>query len=165
MTKNERLTQSAVVIIAVCAVGVSVWQGRISRQHLDLAQESIRVAQEHNKLIVRPYLNFFSGWVSKDTWGLNLTNEGIGPAIVKSVELTYKGKTYSHWDALLDAMNLRSSRVNSTNLGKDSPFKMDKEVSLIQLIRDPVKPIPLGVDILIKYNSIYNEPFELSTSF
>lgn len=165
MTKSEKITQFAVVIIAVGAVAVSVWQGQLSRQHLDLAQENIRISQEHNKLSVRPYLDFFSGWVEENEWRLLLMNEGVGPAIIKAVELTFDGKTYSHWDALLDGADIRDLRINSTNLGKDSPFKTDKEVIFVTLRRNSSNPKPMGISILIKYTSIYDEPFEISTNF
>ncbi len=152
MTKTEKLTQVMVVIIAVCAVVVSVWQ--------------VRISQQHNKLSVMPYLNFFSGWVSDSTWRLSLMNEGIGPAIVQSTELTYKGKTYNHWDAVLDAAEIRNLRVTSTNIGENSPFRMDKEIVFVEMINAPSDPQRFGINVLIKYTSIYGgETLELKTSF
>lgn len=152
MTRSEKLTQYLIMIVAVCAVVVSVWQ--------------VRISQEHNRLSVMPYLNFFSGWQSDSTWTLTLMNEGIGPAIVKSTTLTYKGKSYSHWDAVLDAADIRSKRVNSTNIGEDSPFRMDKEIVFLEIKNDPLKPVRYGIDVLIKYTSIYGgEIIELKTSF
>ena len=88
-------------------------------------------------------------------------NEGVGPAIVKSTELIYGGKTYTHWDAVLDAAGIRDKRVNSTNFGIDSPFATDKEVVFIELERDPTNMEPIGISIVIKYTSIYKEPDEL----
>lgn len=159
MTRGEKVTQTGVVIIAVCAVVVSVWQGRISEKHLE-------IAREHNQLSVRPYLDFFSSWASDSTWRLSLMNEGIGPAIIKSTTLTYDGKTYSHWDAVLDAAGIRDSRVNSTNIGINSPFRMDKEIVFLEILNDPKERNKFGIDILIKYTSIYEgEVSELKTSF
>gem|GEM_PF-1172909 len=152
MTRSEKITQFGVVAIAVCAVVVSIWQTRIS--------------QQHNRLSVMPYLDFFSGWTSDSTWRLDLMNEGIGPAIIKSTELTYKGKVYSHWDAVLEAANLKGERVNSTNIGVDSPFKIDKEIVFLEIKNDPSNPKTFGIDILIKYTSIYGgEIQELPISF
>lgn len=152
MSKSEKLTQFLVMTIAVCAVIVSVWQ--------------VRISQQHNKLSVMPYLDFFSGWASDSTWRLSLMNEGIGPAIIKATELTYEGKVYSHWDAVLDAANIRSERVNSTNIGVDSPFKIDKEIIFLEIKNDPLNPKTFGIDVLIKYTSIYGgEILELPISF
>lgn len=147
MSKTEKLTQFSVLLIAVCAVVVSVWQ--------------VRISQQHNKLSVRPYLDFFSGWSGENSWRLSLLNEGVGPAIVKSTELIYKGKTYSHWDAVLDAAGIREKRINSTNIGTNSPFATDKEVTFVELERDPMNATAYGISIIIKYTSIYEEPFEL----
>ncbi len=151
MTKTEKLTQVMVVIIAVCAVVVSVWQ--------------VRISQQHNKKSVMPYLNYFSGWPTDSTWRFSLMNEGIGPAIIKSVELTFNGKTFSHWDAVLDEAGIRDQRVNSYNLGVDLPFKVDKEIIFVELKGDPRNPKPFGISVVINYTSIYDEPFELSTHF
>ncbi len=141
MSKSEKLTQFSVMLIAVCAVVVSVWQ--------------VRISQQHNRLSVMPYLDFFSGWQTDSTWRMNLMNEGIGPAIIKATELSYDGKVYSHWDAVLDAAGLRDKRVNSTNVSNDSPFKIDKEVVFIELKGDPLDPKPFGIHVVIKYTSIY----------
>ncbi|OEK04190.1 hypothetical protein [Roseivirga misakiensis] len=150
-SRSEKVTQFAIVVIAVCAVVVSVWQ--------------VSIAQRHNRLSVRPYLNFFSGWATEDTWALKLQNEGIGPAIIKSVSLTYKGETYTHWDAVLDAAEIRDKRVNSINLGIDAPFKADKEIIYLQLKGDPKNRVLYGIEVLIKYTSIYDEPFEIGMRF
>lgn len=152
MNKTEKLTQLAVMTIAVCAVVVSVWQ--------------VRISQEHNKLSVMPYLDYFSGWVTDSTWRLNLLNEGIGPAIIKGTELKYKGETYSNWDALLDAIGTREIRVNSTTIGENSPFRAEKEVVFFEMLSDPLNPDPMGVEVIVKYTSIYGgEVFEVKTSF
>ncbi|MBO3700667.1 hypothetical protein [Roseivirga sp. E12] len=142
MSRSEKITQAGVVVIAVCAVVVSVWQ--------------VRISQQHNRVSVMPYLNVFSSWQTDSTWRLNLMNEGIGPAIIKSTELTYNGKTYSHWDAVLDAAGLRKDRVNSTNISNNSPFRIDKEIVFIELKGDPRNPKPFGIDVAIKYTSIYD---------
>lgn len=102
-----------------------------------------------------PYLDFFSGWQTDSTWRMNLMNEGMGPAIIKSTELTYDGKVYSHWDAVLDAAGIRADRVNSTNVSNDSPFKIDKEIVFIELKGDPLNPKPFGIHVRINYTSIY----------
>ncbi|OEK01374.1 hypothetical protein BFP97_07520 [Roseivirga sp. 4D4] len=152
MSKSEKLTQFLVMIVAVCAVVVSVWQ--------------VRISQQHNKLSVMPYLDFFSGWASDSTWRLTLMNEGIGPAIIKSTELTYDEKVYTHWDAVLDAANIRDRRVNSTNVGNDSPFKIDKEIVFLEIKNDPLNPVTFGIDVLIRYTSIYGgEIQELTIGF
>lgn len=152
MTKTERLSHYAIMVVAVSALVVSVWQ--------------VKISQEHNKLSVRPYLDFFSGWQSDDTWVLILSNEGIGPAIVKSIEYTFEGKVYTHWDAILEASGLREYRLGSLNIGLNSPVATEKTMTLLSLRRTETQfRADTGVKMLIKYESIYQEPFELEINF
>lgn len=152
LSRTEKLSHYGVVIIAISAVVVSVWQ--------------VRLAQTHNMLSVRPYMDFFSGWNTETEWEVTLSNEGVGPAILKGMEFTYQGKTYQNWDGVLDAANLDQYRINSTTFTKDSPFAVGKTMLFLKLDRTE-KDLRnrLGIDIKIKYESIYGEPFELDMSF
>ena len=152
MSRTEKLSHYAVVVIAISAVVVSVWQ--------------VKLAQTHNKLSVRPYMDFFSGWNSETEWQVTLSNEGVGPAILKEIEFTYQGQTYSNWDEVLTAADLNAYRINSTTFSKDSPFAVGKTMLFIKLNRseDGLRQ-RLGIDVKIKYESIYEEPSELNMSF
>lgn len=151
MTKTERLSHYAIMVVAVSALVVSVWQ--------------VKISQEHNKLSVRPYLDFFSGW-DYGVWRLDMSNEGVGPAVIKRVDYTYDGVTYNQLDEMLEAANLRVKRMNSTNFGKDSPFPVEKTVVFLELNRaDSSLSKPLGISVSVKYESIYKGPFELNLDF
>lgn len=151
MTKTERLSHYAIMVVAVSALVVSVWQ--------------VKISQEHNKLSVRPYLDFFSGW-NGSTWRLDMSNEGVGPAVITRVDYIYNGVTYNELDDMLNAANLKAKRTNSTNFGKNSPFAVEKTVVFLELNRqDSVLRRPLGISISVKYQSIYEEPFELNLDF
>ena len=89
MTKTEKLSHYAVVVIALTAVAISIWQGQLSKKQLEI---SIR----HNKLTVKPYLDIERFTDSdKGILEIRLSNQGYGPAIVKSWELWNDGKKYS----------------------------------------------------------------------
>jgi hypothetical protein len=152
MTKTERISHYAIMIVAVSALVVSVWQ--------------VQISQQHNRLSVRPYMDFFSGWKSADQWQLTLSNEGVGPAIIQEIDYHYQGKTYANWDECLEAAGLRKFRTNSATFGKNSPFAVDKTVIFLELKRnEEALRQSLGINVLIKYESVYEEPFELSISF
>lgn len=155
MSKGEKITQFAVVVIAVCAVVVSVWQGRI-------AAEQSEIARKHNRLTVKPYLDFFYGWYALDDWKLTLSNEGIGPAIIKKVSYKYDGETYHNWDDVLRAADLLKARTGSYNMSPDSPFAVDKTVVFLRLNIQEESVRTIGIEILIEYESVYEEPFELT---
>jgi len=147
------MSHYAVVVIAISAVVVSVWQ--------------VKLAQTHNRLSVRPYMDFFSGYVDNDNhWQITLSNEGVGPAILQSTEFTYQGKTYYTWDEVMTAANLNDYRRGGVTFSKDSPFAVGKTVIFIRLLRaEEHLRGDLGIDVKIKYESIYGESFELPMSF
>jgi len=84
--KIEKLSQYAVIIIALSALFVSVWQVRISHQH--------------NKLSVKPYLDFHLIQIDS-TLEVSFSNEGFGPAIIKKMTFTHNGKNYESLQDLL----------------------------------------------------------------
>jgi hypothetical protein len=160
LSKSEKIIQYSIMIIALAAVVVSVWQGRISQKQLE-------IQREYNRLTVKPYLNFATGWIpSGDEWEIVLTNEGIGPAIVKHTEFIYQGQKFNDWDAVLEAANVKSIRAGSWNLGTDSPFSVDKSINFLKLrIREGERSANIGIATTISYESIYGESFELSFNF
>lgn len=68
------------MLVAVCALGTTIWQGYIMRKH--------------NKLSVKPLLTTFAieniGWAE-----YRLENCGVGPAIIKNFYLFYDEKEVS----------------------------------------------------------------------
>lgn len=152
MSRTEKLSHYAVVFIAVSAVVVSIWQVRLS--HI------------HNKLTVRPFMDHFSGWSSMNEWELTLTNEGVGPAILKSMEFRYDGNTYKNWDELLKVANLSDIRLDSYTFTPDSPFAVGKTVTFLKLHRpEDSLTAHLGIHVKIKYESVYEEPFVEDITF
>ncbi|MCE7995728.1 MAG: hypothetical protein HEP71_27360 [Roseivirga sp.] len=151
MNKTEKLSHYSIMVVAVSALVVSVWQ--------------VRTSQEHNKLSVRPYLYFFTSW-NDGTWQVQMFNEGVGPAIITRVDYTYKGVTHHQIDDLLRAMDMMGKRINSTNFNGESPYSVGRASLFLHLDRsDSVHRKSLGVNVSVKYESIYEEPFELNLDF
>lgn len=82
MTRTDKLSHYGIMIIAISALVVSIWQ--------------VQLAQRHNKLSVKPYLRF---QISDSDFGdedfshkLKLINSGQGPAIITSFEFAVEGK-------------------------------------------------------------------------
>ncbi len=74
----------ASAITAVCALSVTVWQGRQN--------------YKHNKMSVRPKLSAFESYDDDGKTRLvafELINSGFGPAIIKDFILVYDGKEVS----------------------------------------------------------------------
>lgn len=150
MTKYEKFSHYAVVVIALAAVVLSAWQASLSR--------------EHNRLSVRPYLDTFTSWVEDGQWSIQVSNDGIGPAVITNVTYTYDGKSYKGWDPVLDAANIRSLRSDSHNFGSHSYMPSGKRINYLVIKKRHEDP-PIGIRALINYESIYEEPFEMSIEF
>ena len=90
MTKDEFYFWStiATLIVAMCALGLTFWQGFITRQH--------------NKLSVKPMLKF----VMKRELGfyeLKLMNCGVGPALIRTFQNYFDSQPVSE-EALLQSV-------------------------------------------------------------
>ena len=83
--KNPFSTDTVIAIAAaitsVCALLVAVYQTKLARE------------QQLNS--VWPYLITYESMDEKRKISLEVANQGIGPAIIDSVRLVYKGKSYS----------------------------------------------------------------------
>ena len=82
MTNSEcyqLITSIATVFIAVLALGLTIWQARMTRRH--------------NYNSVKPLLSFERHYVRTDTgFGIYINNNGLGPAIVIETKLYIDGK-------------------------------------------------------------------------
>jgi hypothetical protein len=67
--------QSASLVVAVCALVVTVWQGVVTRRH--------------NRLSVTPVLTLYRREIDGI---ISVKNSGIGPALIVSQEVYFKGE-------------------------------------------------------------------------
>ena len=148
MSKPERLSHYGILIIALTAVAVSVWQGRISQRQLN-------IAIEHNKLTVKPYLEFtkhIDG--SNNLMEINLSNQGYGPAIIQKFELEYKGQVFDAWNPALDAAGLNDGIRQLYNYNEGSVVAPGAERTILRLFT-PNDQKDLHLNIV--YESIYHQ--------
>ncbi|OEK04189.1 hypothetical protein [Roseivirga misakiensis] len=156
MSKGEKVTQFAVVTIALCAVVVSLWQGRISQRQLE-------IAVEHNKLTVKPYLELIKSIDgSEGTLEIMLSNQGYGPAVIKNVKLSHEGKIYDAWNPLLAAANEGNNIRQIYNYDPNSVVAPGVDRVILRLKTPQTNK---GIAIVMTYESIYNELDSVSISF
>ena len=84
----ETFVAVAALIVSITAVTVGIYEASLQRRH-DTAE-------------VWPHLEI-STWVSDSSATLRLENTGLGPAIVKSVDVKVDGKSQHNWDEALRA--------------------------------------------------------------
>ncbi len=156
LSKTEKLSHYGVLIIALTAVVVSVWQGQLSQRQLE-------IALEHNKLTVRPYLEIDRSINSSDQLlEINLTNQGFGPAVIESLTLTYQDAEYQGWNAVLSAANENGNIRQIHNYDVGSVVAPGTETTMLRLKSDQRRK---GIGVKIKYRSIYKELDSASVNF
>lgn len=79
---NQRIFNFSSLIVAACALGLSVWQGYVQR--------------EHNHVSLEPRVNaYFQSNEGQGVTGLYIINNGIGPGYVESLDIYFDGKLIS----------------------------------------------------------------------
>lgn len=149
MTKTDKLSHYGILIIAISALVVSIWQ--------------VQLAQKHNKLTVKPYLRF---QISDSDFGedefshhLRLINSGQGPAIIQSIEFAVEGKkTTDFTDALvLSGVTGVIGRHFLTTYDPGDVIE-EKARSVLFGINDLSKKIKT-IHIKVVYESLYGDSF------
>ncbi|MCC5928701.1 MAG: hypothetical protein JJU28_05590 [Cyclobacteriaceae bacterium] len=144
------------MFIAVFAIFIS-----LSTLFVYIYQSSLMKQQQ--QMSVWPYLSYGPSW-GYDYFRLNLINKGIGPAIVKSFEISYDGKKLEniHELMLLVPDSLRSEYMYSA-LWPGMVIMAGEEVSMFKTT-DP-KTVQYIVENLINdkiymdicYSSVYGD--------
>jgi len=153
MTKSEKIQSFTAVFIAVMALVISLWQGCEERRH--------------NRFSVRPLLTF-DNTSSGTTKSIRLSNNGLGPALIKAFVITvnssrYYAKDVNPWQKVVEARNLQGKYSQMYYFANGSHIKVDSKTALFTWEADSIRN--LDISISIKYNSIYSEEFEVEESF
>lgn len=156
LSKTEKLSHYGVLIIALTAVVVSVWQGQLSQRQLE-------IALEHNKLTVRPYLEFVKNIDgSNNLMEITLANQGYGPAVVENIIIRYKNNEYDAWNPVLDAAQENNNIRQIYNYSEGSVVAPGTDRTILRLKSENETK---GISVLIRYRSIYQELDSASINF
>ncbi|WP_154221971.1 hypothetical protein [Marinicella rhabdoformis] len=138
---SQRLTGEKLnFIIAICAILISAASFYATYLQADAANKQV-------KAMTLPMVQYEHGNAnSQDEAEINfsLVNAGVGPAMIKSAEYQYKGKSY---DSLFDILNVccESASLNFKNKANNP------EIDMPQFITSPVenKIIPAQDELFI----------------
>ncbi len=149
--------------IAVCALGLSLWQGYQQRVQ--------------NHVAVEPRINaYFKLDGRTDQNGLYVFNNGLGPAYIESLEVTVAGSpvTGNSYGQFGDAV--QSMRINTDCLAIGGPrpndsLKLGEEIGLIEISKNAssacaITKLLLGakiqqqLDFTLIVKSIYGDRFQ-----
>ncbi len=145
-------------IIALCALGLTIWQAFLSRKH--------------NKLTVKPYLTTWSTILADEYfYQIDLMNNGVGPALIQSFRVFIDNEELSGTESeLIDRaikMLFPKTGYNSYNsfLSKGYMMAAKDKHELIKIKFSDISKLKFEdvehaykrIRILIEYESIYNE--------
>jgi hypothetical protein len=145
-------------IIALLALGVSVWEGMESRKY--------------NRLITRPHLRIDRVTIAGLPTGITVTNDGVGPAIIRKFRVICdKKEIIVHNDEPPSAIAAKrlglNGPFNTCTLKCGDSFAVGETKNLLVITHAPVDVDRIKdlrqnlrrIDFDINYESVYGEQF------
>jgi len=153
---TDRIMSVSAIIAALAAVLVAAYEARINR--------------EYQRLSVWPRIQQFDSFVPDQPYTRSVLNVGMGPALVRSVEIRVDGNVCRTWRNVSEALlKHRIPNTISSSLHNGSVLVPNKEVTVLK--------IPVGDDarafweasqdrlsIRICYSSLYGESWMSDTA-
>ncbi len=148
-SRLEKLSHYGIVVIAVAAVVVSVWQ--------------VKILQDHNKLSVKPLMDFLIITSEDSILSVSISNRGIGPAIIQDISYVYEDSIHREWYTVLTAAGVFERTTRQINYGKNTVLSPDNEFVILEIQKEDYEPI--GISMKVIYQSIYEDEYEMSLKF
>ncbi|MCF7818211.1 MAG: hypothetical protein K9M54_10050 [Kiritimatiellales bacterium] len=166
----ELITSISSVIIALAVLFIAYWQGHLIRKH--------------NRLSVTPNLQIHTDQNDEGNAGnieITLSNSGIGPAIIKRIQLEKNRKPAGDLSNELVYAELKGLALKTKNVRtfwmRPGCFMSEKEKQTVLRIEfestdlkipastllDKIQQIFDSYEIKIAYESVYGDKFELDT--
>lgn len=171
LTKEPALSWEAIAglssaVIALCALGLTIWQAHIARRH--------------NMLSVAPHL---TAWRHSDKtnnlFSVELLNNGIGPALIRSFQVQVDGHVIAGegYEPIEKALKVIFSQYQYSSYQSfvSNGYAMSpneaRPLVTVQFSGERL-PQPEEIEhatkrirILIEYSSMYGEPFVFDTAY
>ena len=162
----QNIIAVGITIISLCALIVSILQTRV-------LQEERELMREYSRASVWPHLDFMANKAYNKNDGtltqlsFNLSNNGVGPAIITDVKVSYNDSIAKNWWNLFEIMEIPDSIETfiGNNIFNDRVIKIGETVKILNLDNN----LPLanaffergtGFSIEIYYESIYGEKWK-----
>lgn len=150
---TDTIIALAATITSICALVVTLYQTKLTRE------------QQLNS--VWPYLIANEVIDDNGLTGITIANPGIGPAIIDSVQVFYKGRIYRSPTAVVQAISKQQKREADeiswyqTALEKGFVISQGQTMNWLTVIGKADnalfrKELP-GIKAIVYYHSIYNE--------
>jgi hypothetical protein len=151
----ERYTALCSMLVAACALMISIWQSY--------------GMQQHNKLSLRPYLETEFNYAEGGKFELYIHNNGMGPAQVTAVKYKVDGIEQANSSAFLQALGEDPNCYAQGNIGRF--YKVADQQLVLQSLQpqcfktiDAVYAMLNRIQIELEYLSLYDESYQLLIS-
>ncbi|MCU0450245.1 MAG: hypothetical protein MUC97_10475 [Bernardetiaceae bacterium] len=152
--RPELLFSIASLLVSMCAFGAAAMQTYLMQR------------QQH--ATVWPYLELGISITGNEGFSVQLTNKGVGPAIIKEVDLSYQGRRYDRLEKIARLIVKDSAfdyRIFSTSPPDNKVFAQG-ESRVIFNVRQPAYAARLiqatdQVHIRIRYASVFGQEWML----
>ncbi|XXF10209.1 hypothetical protein J3Q00_07620 [Pseudomonas sp. D2-3] len=178
---NSGWADWAAVLIAtltlVATVAIAVRSLNASTEALKLSRLQAEHSMEHSRLMVRPHLDGANNLdIYSNTYSYEITNNGIGPAVIKAATFYVDGVEIVSENPLLHALALLIPDIKPEHFGHetvpaDSYVSVGQKISLITVLShehgsaNHVHEIfKSRARLVVEYTSIYNEVFTFDSS-
>lgn len=150
----ETITSIATVFIAVLALGLTIWQGWMSRRHNYNSVCPLLTYETHNTTNTKDF-------------GIYIKNNGTGPAIINDMKFFVDGEEVEEvsndsWDYILKKLKLPLTNIISATFDNESVLSAGERQFLISIgeqanveQKSNLKKIFPRIGIEIYYESIY----------
>lgn len=157
MLAADDIIAIATVVVAIVALGVALWEGKISRRH--------------NRLSVMPLLTIrhhLGG--SQRFLGLSVANDGLGPALITACTLEVDGRViqdpdYDAWEAAVSSLGLHHISPRVRTFGRKEVIRSGDAVWLLSaaITDDHAAALDAAlrrVNVRVAYESIHGDKRE-----
>ena len=142
MSNSDKLANLGIMIVAISALVVSIWQ--------------MRATETHNRLTVKPLMDYI---VTNDdsTRSISIKNAGIGPAIITEMCYKYKSKDCLFMDEALEKAGAMDKIFGMYNYGANTVVAANENLFLLRFRGHKM----YGIELKMTYESIYGDVFEM----
>ena len=151
----------AAVFIAVLSMAGTFWQAVLTRRH--------------NRLSVRPQLDYVASHYPDKPISLTIVNNGLGTAVVKRMRISFQGEDCPLLNTdmpkrIIDELMQRDLRANVTVLGPNSPIAAGGNLAVVIFpnsignvaIHNRAVEFMHAVGLIVDYESMYGDAFTLT---
>jgi hypothetical protein len=150
----EMLVAISAIFLSVITVAVGVYSAYVDR--------------EYSRASVWPSLQIgrsFNISQNQKTYKYVVLNNGTGPAIIKSVELSYKNNYYKTWQELFNEFGIEKSNFSQAHIST-TVVPTNKQINALvtdnPLLVDSLLMPDKGFHVAICYCSIFDECWRVS---